>query len=125
MVGKSRKSGTSDPFRKVPWAGHVQSKAADLEGESRARDESGMVKIKRTTLGIGGTKRIPCSEISDVQIKIGMQQGQTATQSAKAYYDIKIHRKNGKKVSAGRNLRDKSEAEWLAAEMKAKIEAFR
>ena len=87
--------------------------------------ESGMVKIKRTALGIGGTKRIPCSEISDVQIKIGMQQGQTATQSAKAYYDIKIHRKNGKKVSAGRNLRDKSEAEWLAAEMKAKIEAFR
>ena len=87
--------------------------------------ESGMVKIKRTTLGIGGTKRIRCSDISDVQIKIGMQQGQTATQSAKAYYDIKIHRKNGKKVSAGRNLRDKSEAEWLAAEMKAKIEAFR
>ncbi len=87
--------------------------------------ESGMVKIKRTTLGIGGTKQIPCSDISDVQIKIGMQQGQTATQSAKAYYDIKIHRKNGKKVSAGRNLRDKREAEWLAAEMKAKIEAFR
>ena len=87
--------------------------------------ESGMVKIKRTTLGIGGTKRISCSEIGDVQIKIGMQQAETTTQSAKAYYDIEIHRKNGKKVFAGRNLRDKSEAEWLAAEMKAKIEGFR
>ena len=50
-----------------------------------------------------------------------MQQSQTATQSAKAYYDIEIHRKFGKKVKAGRNIRNKREAEWIVEQMRRRI----
>ena len=42
----------------------------------------------------------------------GMQAGSTP------YYDVVIALKNGKKVIAGRSVRDKREAEWLAITMK-------
>ena len=50
-----------------------------------------------------------------------MQQNQTATQSGQAYYDIELHRERGRKVMAGRGLRDKREAEWLAEQMLLQI----
>jgi hypothetical protein len=34
------------------------------------------------------------------------------------YYDVVIRRKDGKKTTAGRSVRDKREAEWLAATIK-------
>jgi hypothetical protein len=34
------------------------------------------------------------------------------------YYDVEIRRNDGKKVVAGRAVRDKREAEWLAATIK-------
>ena len=43
---------------------------------------------------------------------IGMQAGNTV------YYDVVIRRKDGKKTTAGRSVRDKREAEWLAATIK-------
>ncbi len=87
------------------------------------RIEEGTVAIRRTVLGLGRRREIPCSEITAVKAEIGMQQGQTATQSAKAYYDIKLHRKVGRPKPAGRGISNKREAEWLAADMWAKIEA--
>ena len=86
-------------------------------GTTRVVIESGEVRVINRTLGIGGTTRIPFAEIEDIKIGIGMQQQQTATQSGKAYYDIRIHRQNGKKVKAGTGIRNKREAEWLADQM--------
>jgi hypothetical protein len=34
------------------------------------------------------------------------------------YYDVAVVRKNGKKIRVGRAVRDKREAEWLAATIK-------
>ena len=82
---------------------------------------AGKVKIRRSTLGVASTKEIPFSEIEEVKLSIGMQQSKTATQSAKAYYDIEIHRKFGKKVKAGRNIRNKREAEWIVEQMRGLI----
>ena len=79
--------------------------------------ESGKVRITRSTLGISSTKEIPFSEIGQIKPGIGMQQSQTATQSAKAYYDIEIHPKIGKKLKAGRNIRNKREAEWIVTQL--------
>jgi hypothetical protein len=50
--------------------------------------------------------------VADVVSAIGMQAGRTL------YYDVEIRRKDGKKVTAGRSVRDKREAEWLAATIK-------
>jgi hypothetical protein len=52
---------------------------------------------------------LPAAEIEHVDTMIGMQVGTTA------YYDIIARGKNGKKITLGRSLRDKHEAEWLAA----------
>jgi hypothetical protein len=43
---------------------------------------------------------------------IGMQSGKTV------YYDVVVQLKNGKKKLAGRSVRNKREAEWLASTIK-------
>ena len=52
------------------------------------------------------------SEIDDVTTKITMQAG------GRPYYDIVAVTKNGKRLTAGHSVRDKHEAEWLAATIK-------
>jgi hypothetical protein len=56
----------------------------------------------------GRERTIPTAEISEVSIKVGMQAG------SRPYYDLTVVLKNDKQVTAGRALRDKREAEWLA-----------
>ena len=51
-------------------------------------------------------------QIADVTTKIGMQAGNTL------YYDLMLVRQDGKRVPTGGGLRDKREAEWLAATMR-------
>jgi hypothetical protein len=53
-------------------------------------------------------RRIPAADISEVKAGIGMQAGNTP------YYDLVLMRKDGKRISVGRGVRDKREAEWLA-----------
>jgi hypothetical protein len=65
--------------------------------------------------GIGFPVRertVRSAEIADVVAAIGMQAG------AIPYYDVVIRRKDGKKMTAGRSVRDKLEAEWLAVTIK-------
>jgi hypothetical protein len=52
---------------------------------------------------------IRAGEIKQVTTRIASQQGDTA------YYDIIIETTAGSRVAAGRSVRDKREAEWLAA----------
>lgn len=91
---------------------------------TRVAIESGNVRIRSTLLGIGGAREIPCSEITGVKLGSSMQQHATMTQAGRVYYDIELHRKVGKKVSAGKHIRNKREVEWLVGEMKRRIEAF-
>ena len=83
--------------------------------------EGGTVRVIRSTFGMPRTTSVPCSDVKDVRLHIGMQQQQTMTQDAKAYYDLRIVRKNGKEVTAGSSVRDKREAEWLAEQMLLQI----
>jgi hypothetical protein len=63
-------------------------------------------------LATGGGRTLPASAIDDVTTRITMQAG------ARPYYDIVVTTKEGKKITAGRAVRDKREAEWLAATIK-------
>ena len=74
--------------------------------------EPGTVTVASGYITTGAGKTIAASEIADVTPTIAMQGGDTA------YYDVTIVRKDGKKVSAGSGIRDKREAEWLAATLK-------
>jgi hypothetical protein len=71
------------------------------------------VSIASDYLAPGRERTISAADIADVTIKIGMQAGSTP------YYEVVIVRKDGKRVVAGRSLRDKREAEWLVGTLKA------
>jgi hypothetical protein len=60
--------------------------------------------------------RLGSDEIAEVTTRIGMQAGRTP------YYDLILVRKDGKRMPAGRGIRDKREAEWLAATMREALE---
>jgi hypothetical protein len=60
-------------------------------------------------------RRISASEIAEVGLSIGMQAG------SRPYYDVFLRRKDGKKLTAGHAVRDKREAEWLAATIRSAL----
>jgi hypothetical protein len=63
-------------------------------------------------LGLSWSLAAPSREIGDIAPKVGMQVGMTP------YYDLKIARATGRPLTISAMLRDKREAEWLAAEIK-------
>jgi hypothetical protein len=81
----------------------------------RVTVESGSVTVASGYLTPGREHKLTAAEIADVVAAIGMQAGKTV------YYDVVIRRKNGKKTTAGSSVRDKREAEWLAATIKQSL----
>jgi hypothetical protein len=77
-------------------------------GVSRVTADRDMLVVAQGYFYPGRERTIPTAEISEVSIKVGMQAG------SRPYYDLTVVLKNDKQVTAGRALRDKREAEWLA-----------
>jgi hypothetical protein len=67
--------------------------------------------ITSRLLGLSWTLRAPRADCGDVALSIGMQVGTTP------YYDLKIARRADRPLTISARLRDKREAEWLAAEI--------
>jgi hypothetical protein len=66
-------------------------------------------------LGGGKVQQIALADIASITDRIRSQQGGgTGT----PYYDIEMVLRNGKKLTLGRTVRDKHEAEWLVSEMR-------
>jgi len=93
-------------------------------GETSVIISSEGVTVANRTLGVGSRKHLDCKEVERVSLKVGMSQGQSVTQSAKAYWDLQIIPKNGKPLKAGGAIRNKREAEWLAGRMEKDIAAY-
>jgi hypothetical protein len=81
-------------------------------GVSRVTVTASMLAVASGYISPGSDCSLTAPEIADISTTIGMQAGTTP------YYDVVIILKNGKKVIAGRSVRDKREAEWLAITMK-------
>jgi hypothetical protein len=77
-------------------------------GVSRVTVSDGTVVVASGLVAPLRERRIPAADISEVKAGIGMQAGNTP------YYDLVLMRKDGKRISVGRGVRDKREAEWLA-----------
>jgi hypothetical protein len=75
---------------------------------SRLTVGDGSIIVGRGLLAPLRDQRMATEDIAEVTTRIGMQVGGTP------YYDLILVRKDGRKVSAGRAIRDKREAEWLA-----------
>lgn len=84
-------------------------------GTSRVVIGNSAVTLQSGLLGGGSIRQIPLSEIASISDRITSQQGGgTGT----PYYDIELTSSDGKKLTLGRSLRDKHEAEWLVSEMR-------
>lgn len=78
-------------------------------GVTRVIAGDGQVTIASGWLMPQRERTIRAGEIKEVTTRIASQQGDTA------YYDIVVETTAGSRVAAGRSVRDKREAEWLAA----------
>ena len=79
---------------------------------TRVTVDAGTLTWAKGYLSPGRDRTLTASEIAEVTAQIGMQAGTTV------YYDVVVTRKGGKKIRVGRSLRDKREAQWLAATIK-------
>jgi hypothetical protein len=84
-------------------------------GVSRVTADRGTLSIERGYVVPGRAHVIEGGRIADITTKIGMQAG------SRPYYDIVIVRKDGKRMTAGRGLRNKREAEWLVERLKIAV----
>jgi hypothetical protein len=82
---------------------------------SRVTVDAGTVTVATGYLEPGRGRSLTAAEVADVVAAIGMQAGKTV------YYDVVIRRNDGKKTTAGGSVRDKREAEWLAATIKKSL----
>jgi hypothetical protein len=79
---------------------------------TRVTVDAGTLSWAKGYLSPGRDHALAASDIAGVTEQIGMQAGTTV------YYDVVVTRKGGKKIRVGRSLRDKREAQWLAATIK-------
>ena len=91
-------------------------------GVSKVLIESGQLTVTSGFLGLGLSKAVPCSLVEDFQISIGMQSG---GRSGTPYYNIELITNNQKKVSLGRSIKDKRQAEWLATTMQDAVNQWK
>ena len=82
---------------------------------SRVTADGGSVVIATGYLAPSRERRLPMSDIAEVKTRIGMQAG------GSPYYDLILVRTDGSSVTAGNGIRDKREAEWLAAALRRAI----
>jgi hypothetical protein len=85
-------------------------------GVTRVLVADGSVSVASGWLAPRGARTLARAEIAEVATRIGLQAGGTP------YYDITVVTKSGRRVTAGRGVRDKREAEWLAATMRSALE---
>jgi hypothetical protein len=75
-------------------------------------DVSGLTVTTRWLL-IRSIKNLSAADVASITTKIGMTSGQNV------YYDIHIIARAGRDITAASSIKDKKEADWLAAEMKS------
>jgi hypothetical protein len=69
--------------------------------------------VARGLPSFGRSRRVPLTDVARVEMPITMQANDTP------YYAIELILRDGRKITAGRGIRDKREAEWLVAEIRS------
>ncbi|MFL5512657.1 MAG: hypothetical protein ACJ8CN_09545 [Gemmatimonadales bacterium] len=86
---------------------------------SRVVVDKGSISVAQGYLYAGSEKMIGSAQIASVTTKISMQAG------SRPYYDVVLVTTAGKQIAAGRWVRNKREAEWLAATLKEELGLLR
>ncbi len=82
---------------------------------TRVRVEYGRIEIRDRILGIGRTVTLDSSDVDSIRPEIRMQSGSTP------YYDVRITRRSGSPVSAGRWIRSRRDAEAIAQALRSAV----
>jgi len=77
--------------------------------------EKGSISVAQGYISPGSEKTIASAQIASVIAKINMQAG------SRPYYDVVLVTTAGKQIAAGRWVRNKREAEWLAATIREEL----
>ncbi len=77
-------------------------------GVSRITVGDGSVAVATGVIAPMRERRMPSQDVAEVVTRIGMQAG------GRPFYDLVLMCRDGRQVYAGRGVRDKREAEWLA-----------
>jgi hypothetical protein len=85
-------------------------------GVTRVTAERGRVTVATGWLTPRREQALRADEISEVAIRIASQAGNTP------YYEVSLVTSTGKRVAAGQGIRDKREAEWLAAMLRTAMQ---
>ena len=81
-------------------------------GTTRVTFDTSSIQVTSGILGRGKTRTFRAENISEIKVRTGMRSGRNV------YYDIEIVRRSGHRTAAGRHVRSKREAEWLADRMR-------
>lgn len=73
------------------------------------------VQIENTWLGFKKQHTLKISEVASIATDVGATAGHTA------YYDLKIRTRDGREVTAAKNLGSKPEADWLVRQLAAAV----
>jgi hypothetical protein len=74
-----------------------------------------VLTLQSGLLGGSQVRQVPLSDIAAIGDRIASQQGGS---TGTPYYDIELALRDGKKLTLGRTLKSKQEAEWLVDEMR-------
>jgi hypothetical protein len=85
-----------------------------LVGTSSVVIGQGLLRVRTGWFGSGKVQEFALNQIANFQTAITAQQGGA---SGTPYYDIQLMTTNGKKITLGKTVRDKQEADWLVREM--------
>jgi hypothetical protein len=85
-----------------------------LVGTSTVLISEGRVRVRTGWFGSGKVQEFALNQIAKFQTAITAQQGGA---SGTPYYDIQLITTSGRKITLGKTVRDKQEADWLLTEM--------
>ncbi len=84
-------------------------------GVERVIVERGTITTRNTILGLGRVHQIPCADVAELKLSVGMQ---TGGGSGTPYYDIQLVNRAGRRFKLGGELKDKHEADWIIVQIK-------
>ncbi len=88
-------------------------------GSVRVSIAGGVLQRRYALAGIPiSTRAMPAADVSKLKLKVGMQSGGRA---GTPYYDLRAVLLNGREQTLAGSIRDKHQAEWLAAQMSAAL----
>ena len=79
--------------------------------------EEGLVRVTDSILGVPWSRMARCNMVTKVDIDLSSEMKFEGAESGLEYYNIEIHLVGGRTLTAGRDVKGREQAEWIAEQM--------